>query len=140
MGGQGRRVMTMTKLITAAFAVAALGATLPAAAAADEKGEAKLAKVLDGRVAGEPVRCLDRSQRDNLEVVDHTALVFKDGDTYYVNRPSGVNFLTWSDVPVFKIWGSQLCVLDIVHLQDRSSGIGGAAMSMGEFVPYRHAR
>lgn len=131
--------MKMSKLFITTFAVAALGATLPTAAAADEKGEAKLAKLLDGRVAGEPVRCLDRSRRDNLEVVDHTALVFKDGDTYYVNRPSGVNFLTWSDVPVFKVWGSQLCAMDIVHLHDRSTGIGGASMSMGEFIPYRRA-
>ena len=131
--------MTLSKLIPAAFAVAALACTLPAAAAADEKGEAKLAKLLDGRVPGEPVRCLDRTRRDNLEVIDRTAMVFKDGDTYYVNRPSGVNFLTWSEVPVFKIWGNELCSMDIVHLHDRSTGMGGASMTMGKFIPYRHA-
>jgi len=132
--------MTLSKLIPVALAAAALGATLPAAAAADEKGEAKLAKVLDGRVPGEPVRCLDRTRRDNLEVIDRTAMVFKDGDTYYVNRPSGVNFLSWSDIPVFKIWGNELCKMDIVHLRDRSTGMGGASMTMNEFIPYRHAR
>jgi len=132
--------MTLSKLIPVALAVVALGATLPAAAAADEKGEAKLAKLLDGRVPGEPVRCLDRTRRDNLEVIDRTAMVFKDGDTYYVNRPSGVNFLSWSDIPVFKIWGNELCKMDIVHLRDRSTGMGGASMTMNEFIPYRHAR
>jgi len=132
--------MTLSRLIPVALAVVALGATLPAAAAADEKGEAKLAKVLDGRVPGEPVRCLDRTRRDNLEVIDRTAMVFKDGDTYYVNRPSGVNFLTWSDIPVFKIWGNELCKMDIVNLHDRSTGMGGASMTMNEFIPYRHAR
>jgi len=132
--------MTLSKLIPVALAAAALGATLPAAAAADEKGEAKLAKLLDGRVPGEPVRCLDRTRRDNLEVIDRTAMVFKDGDTYYVNRPSGVNFLSWSDIPVFKIWGNELCKMDIVHLRDRSTGMGGASMTMNEFIPYRHAR
>jgi hypothetical protein len=130
--------MTLAKLIPAALATAALVAAFPVAAAS-EKGEAKLAKLIDGRVAGEPVRCLDSSQRRNLEVVDHTALVFKDGDTYYVNRPSGVDFLSWADVPVFEIWGSQLCAMDMVHLRDRSSGMRGPTLSMGEFVPYKRA-
>ena len=85
------------------------------------------------------MRCLDSSKRRNLEVIDRTALVFKDGDTYYVNRPAGVDFLTWSDVPVFEIWGGQLCKMDIVHLHDRSSGLRGPSLSMGEFVPYKRA-
>ena len=130
--------MTRKTLSPAAIAAAALAAGGPAAASND-KGEAKLAKIIDGRVAGEPVRCLDSTQRRNLEIVDRTALVFKDGDTLYVSRPAGVNFLTWSDIPVFEIWGSQLCQMDIVHLKDRASGIGGPSLSMGEFVPYRRA-
>ena len=130
--------MTFAKLIPAALAATALVAAIPVAAA-NEKGEAKLAKLIDGRVAGEPVRCLDSSKRRNLEVIDRTALVFKDGDTYYVNRPAGVDFLTWSDVPVFEIWGGQLCKMDIVHLHDRSSGLRGPSLSMGEFVPYKRA-
>ena len=132
--------MTLAKLIPAAFAVAALASAIPSAAAADPKGEAQLAKLLEGRVAGAPVHCLSRSERDNMQVIDRTALVFKDGRTYYVNRPAGVNFLTWTDVPVFKIWGDQLCDKDIVHLHDRSSGMGGPAMIMGDFIPYRRAR
>ena len=48
-----------------------------------------------------------------------------------------MNFLTWSDIPVFKVWGNEVCSHDIVHLRDRSTGMGGAAMTMNEFVPYR---
>ena len=130
--------MTITRVIPAALALAALASAMPASAAR-ENGEAKLARMLEGRVAGKPVRCLDGSQRRNMEVIDRTALVFKDHDTYYVNRPSGVKFLTWSDVPVFKVFGDQVCTHDIVHLRDRSTGMGGASPSMGEFVPYRKA-
>jgi hypothetical protein len=132
--------MTLAKLIPVAFAATALAMAIPSAAAADQKGETKLAKILEGRVAGPPVHCLGRGQRDNMEVIDRTALVFKDGKTYYVNRPGGVNFLTWTDVPVFKIWGDQLCSKDIVHLRDRSSGLGGPSMIMGDFIPYRLPR
>jgi hypothetical protein len=128
--------MTLKKLIPAAIAVVGLAAAFPAAAA-HEKGEAKLAKLIDGRVAGKPVHCLSTNQRRNMEVVDRTALVFKDGDTIYVNRPAGADFLTWSDVPVFKIWGSELCDKDMVHLHDSSTWMPGATLSLGEFVPYK---
>ena len=130
--------MKLNKLIPATLALAALAAAIPAAAK-HEQGEAKLAKLLDGRVAGAPVHCLSSFQRRNMEVIDKTALVFKDGDTLYVNRPAGANFLTWSDVPVFKIWGDQLCDKDLVHLHDRSSGMPGATLSLGDFVPYKRA-
>jgi hypothetical protein len=133
--------MKIKKLVPVALALAALGSALPAIAANrdGDRGEAKLAKILDGRVAGEAVRCLDASQRRNMQVVDRTALVFRDGDTLYVNRPSGANFLTWSDVPVFKIWGSQLCAKDFVRLHDSATWMSGPTMVLGEFVPYRAA-
>jgi hypothetical protein len=131
--------MKKSVLIPAALALGALAVAMPAIAAHDDaaRGEAKLAHILDGRTAGKPVQCLDTSQRRDMEVVDRTALVFRDGDTYYVSRPDGVNFLTWSDVPVFKIWGSQLCSKDLVNLRDSSTGMPGATMVMNEFVPYR---
>ena len=131
--------MKTKSLIPAALAIGALAAAVPAIASHDntDRGEAKLAHMLDGRTAGKPVECLDAFQRRNMEVVDRTAMVFRDGDTLYVNRPVGVDFLTWSDVPVFKIWGNQLCSKDIAELRDRSTGMRGASVVMGEFVPYR---
>jgi len=128
--------MTIKNLIPAAFAAATLVVAIPATAA-HEKGEAKLAKLIDGRVAGKPVHCLSSFQRREMQVIDRTAFVFKDGDTLYVNRPSGANFLSWSDVPVFKLWGSEMCDKDMVHLRDRSTGMQGATLSLGEFVPYK---
>lgn len=135
--------MTINKLVPAVLAIGALAATVPAVAShtdrAAAQGEAKLAHLLEGRVAGKPVQCLDSSQRRDLEVVDRTALVFKDGDTYYVNRPSGAGFLTWTDVPVFKLYSDQLCSKDLVHLHDRSTWMPGATLSLNEFVPYKRA-
>jgi len=132
--------MKTDKLIPAALALGALAAAVPAVAARDHaaRGEAELARIIDGRTAGAPVDCLTSFQRRNMEVVDHTAIVFRDGDTLYVNRPQGVSFLTWNDIPVFKIWGSnQLCDKDMAELRDRSTGMRGAAIVLGEFVPYR---
>ncbi len=131
-----RNNISHISLIAAAGACTLLAA--PALAGeASERGEAELAELLEGRVAGEPVRCLHSSQRDSLTVIDDTAFVFRDGDTLYVNRPSGARFLSWSDIPVFKPFGSQYCALDHVEMRDRSSLINGPVLTLSEFVPYR---
>lgn len=132
--------MKATKLIPAALAAGALALTVPALAAhgrANAQGEARLAAMLSGRTAGAPVQCLNAFQRRHMEVVDRTAMVFRDGDTLYVNRPTGVDLLTWDDVPVFRIWGDELCSKDMAQLHDRSTGMLGATVVMNEFVPYR---
>jgi len=103
----------------------------------DAKGEAELAEMLIGRTMGEPQRCLRDSQRQNMQIVDRTAFVFRDGDTIYVNRPNGANFLDGFDVPVFRLFGSSLCRLDQVELRDRGSDMGGPVVVMNDFIPYR---
>lgn len=121
----------------------AVAATLLAAPAiADEAadkpsaGELELAELLEGRVAGEPVRCLRLGQRDGLQVIDSTALVFRDGRTLYVNRPRNAQFLDEWDVPVFRQFTSSLCEMDQVEMRDRTSLIGGPVLILDEFVPY----
>jgi hypothetical protein len=130
--------MNPSRLIPAALALAAMVAAIPATAANDRaaKGEAELAKLVDGRTAGQPVRCLSRSDREDLHVIDGTALVFGRGKTLYVNRPAGISMMRWSDIPVFKLFTDQLCQNDMVELRDSSTGMQGATMQMGEFVPY----
>lgn len=139
-------MLTISRI--ADFSLSAIAAlcciTLPLAAQAadetrssgNEAGEAELAKLLEGRTIGEPERCLTQSQRRSMQIIDHTAFVFRDGDTIYVNRPNGANFLDNFDVPVFRIFGSDLCRLDQVELRDRSTSIGGPIVSLNDFVPY----
>ena len=109
------------------------------AAEGNQPGEAELAELLEGRIAGEPVACLPGSGREALQVIDGTAFLFRQGDTLYVNRPSGVGTLNWSDLPVFHTFGSRLCERDRVELRDRSSLIPGPILLLGEFIPYRRA-
>ena len=123
------------------LAVASLALAAPVAAAdnnvADAAGAAELAKILDGRVAGEPVDCIRDSSSSALEIVGGTALVFKRGPTIYVNQPDGANTLDRWDVPVFyKFGGSDLCKLDRVELRQRGSQIPGPSLFLARFVPY----
>jgi hypothetical protein len=135
--------MPRSSLLPAIGALVAFAAPQLALAADDSKpprnaaGEAELAEMLEGRTMGEPQRCLRDSQRQNMQIVDRTAFVFRDGDMIYVNRPNGANFLDGFDVPVFRLFGSSLCRLDQVELRGRVSDMGGPVVVMNDFVPYR---
>lgn len=126
-------------------AAALLAFTAPHAAYAEDDakparnaaGEAELSEMLEGRIAGEPERCLSDNQRRNIQIIDRTAFVFRDRDVIYVNRPNGARFLDDFDVPVFRLHGSQLCRLDQVELRDRSLSFGGPLVAMSDFIPYR---
>ncbi len=131
----------MTKFATKlTFALA--GAALIAGAGAVQAkpsptGEERLAKLLEGREAGTPVSCISRSDRDNLQIIDKTALVYGSGRTIYVNRPSNAQDIDSDDILVTRVHGSQLCKLDSVRLRDRTVGAPSGFLMLGDFVPYR---
>lgn len=130
----------MRALLTAA-SLALLA--LPGAAIAEEqaqpypKGEAELAKMLEGRVAGKPVKCLPSFQMQSSTVVDKTAIVYRQGSKLYVNRPrSGARQLGGDDILVTQLYGSQLCNIDKIDLVDRASHMWSGFVVLGDFVPY----
>lgn len=132
----------MRALITAA-SLAMLA--LPGAAMASDqvypKGEAKLAKMLEGRVAGKPVKCLSTTSMRDSTVIDKTAIVYRSGSTLYVNRPqAGASSLGGDDILLTKLTGSQLCSIDKIDLIDRGSKMWSGFVSLGEFVPYERVR
>jgi hypothetical protein len=119
---------------------AAILAAAPAAAAKDKpSGEEKLAKMLDGRVAGEPRDCITLSSATSSQIVDKTAVVYRIGSTLWVNRPkSGAESLDdYDSVLVTKLNGTRLCSIDTIELHDRASHMYTGFLSLGEFVPYR---
>lgn len=127
------------------FIATILAATVFAAGpvAAKEKlePEAKLAKMLEGRVAGEPQNCIPLTSISSSQIIDKTAIVYKSGSTYWVNRPkSGASSLDDDDILVTKLPTSQLCSIDTVQLHDRSSHTWRGFVALGEFVPYRKVK
>lgn len=105
------------------------------------KGEAKLAKMLEGREAGEPKRCITTFSSGNLQVIDGTALVYKQGKTLWVNRTRNPASLDDNDYLVIRKFGSssQLCRLDNVTTHDRGSNFFSGVVFLTDFVPYRKA-
>ncbi|PKP99322.1 MAG: hypothetical protein CVT74_08240 [Alphaproteobacteria bacterium HGW-Alphaproteobacteria-13] len=119
---------------------AATLAAVPAGAAAKEKPtpQERLAKLLEGRVAGEPQRCISTPAITDTQVIDKTAIVYRQGNTLWVNTPrSGAESLDDDDVLVTKQTGSQLCSIDTVQLHDRTSRTWRGFVALGDFVPWR---
>jgi hypothetical protein len=126
------------RFVNALAASALLIAGTVPVAAASPTGEAKLAKILDGRVAGQPVDCIYLPRIRSTQVVNGTAIVYDAGPTIYVNRPaSGAETLSSSDVLVTKTHIAQLCSIDIVRLFDQGTPrIERGFVNLGSFVPY----
>lgn len=131
----------MRKVIAAVLASALILPMAGADANAPRKTpEEKLAKLLDGRVAGEPQDCIYLPSVRGSRIIDKTAIVYESGSTLYVNRPrSGANSLDDDDILVTDLHGSgsSLCSIDVVRLHDRSSFFYSGFVSLGKFVPYK---
>ena len=122
-------------LISGALIATALP-VLPAQAARLEP-EARLAKRLEGRVAGKPVNCIPQYRIQSSEIFEKTAILYKAGSTWYVNRPvSGRNFLGRDDILLTDTHSSDLCSVDIVRLLDQGSRFPSGSLGLGQFVPY----
>jgi hypothetical protein len=132
----------MRALLTAAsLALLALPGAAMAGDKPYEKGEAKLAKMLEGRVAGKPVKCISNHQVQNSTVVDRTAIVYRVGSKLYVNRPrSGASSLDDNDILLTKLYGTQLCNIDKVDLIDRTSHMWNGFVVLDDFVPYERVK
>ena len=139
----------MTKLFRPALLYAASLALLAAPTLAQDgeradeeqteqtKGEKELAKLLEGRVAGEPASCIRTPPNDRVRVIDDTAIVYGGGKTIYVNRTSRPSDIDDRDTMVIRRFsGSQLCKTDTVTTNDRGSQMFSGVIFLSEFVPY----
>ncbi|MCC2976507.1 hypothetical protein LK533_07445 [Sphingomonas sp. PL-96] len=121
-------------LLAAALVV---GGTASAAPQDNSRYEAKLAKALEGRTAGKPVKCINLRDIRSTEIIDRTAVVYRMyNGTVYVNRPSGASTLDNDDILVTKTFTSQLCSIDIVQLVSRTSRFPSGSLGLSEFTPY----
>jgi len=132
--------MKMRRLVSLLIGSVLLAAA-PAGAGPRLDPEQRLAREIEGRVAGEPVRCLNLRNIRSSWIIDRTAIIYDAGSTLYVNRPrAGGESLDQWDVLVTRPFGSQLCSIDVVHLYDTASHFQTGFVFLGDFVPYRKPR
>jgi len=129
----------MRKLLTIIAATLFVGAA--AAQAERPNREAELERALQGRVAGEPVDCIDLHRVRSSRVITDTAILYEAGSTIYVNRPrGGAESLNQWDALVTRLPNTRLCSVDAVRLVDPSTRMMTGVVMLGEFVPYRRVR
>ena len=129
----------MRKLIPLIAASLVVGGA--AAQARPRGGEAQLARALEGRVAGEPVDCIDLVRVRSSRVIPGVAIIYDAGGVIYVNRPrSGADQLNHFDTLVTRTPSSRLCSVDVVHTMDLTTDTYTGSVFLDEFVPYRRAR
>jgi hypothetical protein len=124
-------------LCTALAFAAALAGCAHTEGTRQEREEARLAKLLEGRVPGKPESCITALSDNRLQFYDRTAVVYDAGDTIWVSRPTDPRSLDTRDVVVIRRTGSQLCKQDIIRTVDRTSGITTGVVFLENFVPYR---
>lgn len=123
---------TITSLLTAAAML-----VVPAVATARDTPDQELAEMLAGRVAGEPVNCIDPTWNASSTIIDGKAIVYRVGSKLYVNTPrSGAENLRDDDILLTRIWGSRLCSIDNVQLIDRNARFPRGFVILDKFVPY----
>jgi hypothetical protein len=106
-----------------------------------EKGEAQLARIIDGRTPGTPVKCISTltTRRNALQVIDGVGVVFNDGRTIYVARATEPDKLRWTDnAGVDRVLSTRLCSTDRIWTHDRYTGALTAVVALTDFVPYTH--
>ena len=136
-------------------AAAALALALPAAAqdqgepdveaeteaAPMTKGEKRLAKLLEGRVAGEPVRCIRTLPSQRMQTIRGTAYVYGSGNTIFVQRTRNPDQIDDNDALVTtRFNASELCRLDQMTTVDRVLGFFTGAVFFEDFVPYTRVK
>lgn len=139
-----RTRMNTSRLIIAAAVLALAGATVHSADQAEKKpskrvqqNEARLARMIEGRTAGEPVSCIPVLKPQQFEIIEGVALVYDSGDILYVARPTDPEVLRRDDVVIVDRHTSQLCDSDVVRTVDRNNGFVTGVVFFSKFTPYR---
>ncbi|MEL6738777.1 MAG: hypothetical protein AAFO28_07605, partial [Pseudomonadota bacterium] len=106
------------------------------------KGEKELAKLLEGRVAGEPQNCIRAFPTERTRTIDRTAYVFGSGNTIYVQRTTDPKRINDREALVIRRFGggSQLCRQDAMRTIDPFTRISGGGVIFVDFVPYTRAK
>ena len=105
------------------------------------KAQATYDRMLAGKTAGRPEKCLPLQRSNDMTVIDDDTILYRDGRTTYVNQPLGsCNLLGGGSYALLtRSIGSQLCRGDIANVVDATTGVTVGSCALGDFVPYKSA-
>ena len=129
-------------LILLLVGIGAAGMAANKSGTRSERAQARLARALEGRVAGPPISCVyQRDLRGNSSYGDDVILFEGIGGVLYVNRPAGgCPGLDTGRALVVRTTTSRLCRGDIATVLDPVSGTEFGGCGLGDFEPWRRPR
>ena len=126
----------MRVFLAVVMASSLLGASAPSSPVHSPEAQAKLDKILAGRVAGTPVHCLPLVDVLHPTAIDDQTLVFREGPRIWVNDLRGSlqcgQLDKMSDV-AFESDVNRICGGNTLYF---TSGSLEGACALGDFVPY----
>ena len=104
-----------------------------------EKQAARLDAALQGKVAGEPVSCVNRYPAASLTAISDSVLLYRvSGRLVYRNDLIGsCSGLSRGDTLVVRTYGTQYCRGDMARSADLVTGSITGGCALGSFTPYR---
>ena len=131
----------VTKIVAgAALALVATAAVASGSGTPNAKGEARLAHMLEGRTAGQPVSCINTARSSDMQVIDGVAVVYDAGQTIYVARPTDPRMLGRNDALVIDRFSpGRLCVQESMKTIDQYDHHTTGVVFLKDFVPYTKA-
>ena len=124
-------------LIGSVAGLLATGALAQSDPAPPTRGEAKLASLLEGRVAGPPVRCISSRPHKRIQMIDGTAYVFGQGATIWVQRTTRPQDIDRRNALINRRFsGGELCASDVASTLDPIQGFFTGGVILTDFIPY----
>lgn len=105
-----------------------------------ERETRELARLIEGKVPGEPVSCVTSYDSSKLRSIgDNTLVYVANKDLVYLNRLAGAcNGIARGDALVMnRTSASQYCRGDIARVISVPSGTMTGSCALGDFVPYK---
>jgi hypothetical protein len=107
------------------------------AADRDDRAARELAAVTEGRVAGEPQRCIDPRRVNGPQIISPNTLVYRDIGTIYTMEASGCPYIDDNYVVVAEVNGTDFCENDRFRTLQRGAVVPGAICRVGKFTPWK---
>ncbi|WP_174273192.1 hypothetical protein [Sphingomonas bacterium] len=127
-------------LALSALAAPAMGADTARRDRDIEAGEAQLAKLTKGLVAGKPTSCLPFTRSTDSSKIEGVGILYGFGRQRWLNRLNdSCGRFRQSDILVIESRG-QACRGDMVRVYDSGSRIPVGSCVLGDFIPYTRAR
>lgn len=122
----------MRLMLLAPLALVACATTGDSQAAAD----AEIARLIDGRVEGPAVDCIQQVRVEGLAPIGNRTLIARGGNRLWINRlPESCPSMRSDAIPVIRTFNGDYCRNDMVTPVSPGS-IPGGSCRLGKFVPY----